>query len=69
MSPFADFCTDYFNKYFELHPTEAIYYGIEGYDHLLNDYSDEGLQNRKSIWSLESLGKLHQISVEDLDQG
>ena len=61
------FCTDYFNKYFELHPTEAIYYGIEGYDHLLNDYSDEAYKIEKAFVG-ESLGKLHQIPVEDLDK-
>ena len=49
MSSFTEFCADYFKKYFELHPTDAIYYGIEGYDHLLNDYSDETYQCRKSI--------------------
>ncbi len=47
MSKFTQFCDDYFKKYFQLHPTEAIYYGIEGYDHLLNDYSDESY-HRKS---------------------
>jgi uncharacterized protein (DUF885 family) len=67
MSSFADFCTDYFRKYFELHPTEAIYYGIEGYDHLLNDYSDEGYKTEKAFVG-ESLDKLHQISVEDLNK-
>ena len=65
MSSFTDFCTDYFRKYFELHPTEAIYYGIEGYDHLLNDYSDEAYKTEKAFVG-ESLDKLHQISVEDL---
>src|SRR5574341_1049769 len=44
MSKFTDFCAGYFNQYFALHPTEAIYYGVGGYDHLLNqdeaiDYS------------------------------
>ena len=41
MPSFVDFCADYFEKYFRLHPAEAIYYGVTGYDHLLNDYSDE----------------------------
>src|SRR5678815_1677330 len=67
MSSFADFCTHYFKKYFELHPTEAIYYGIEGYDHLLNDYSDEAHKTEKAFVG-ESLDKLHQISVEDLNK-
>ena len=49
MSSFADFCTEYFKRYFELHPTEAIYYGIEGYDHLLKDYSDETYQAEKAF--------------------
>ena len=30
MSAFSEFCANYFRTYFELHPTEAIYYGIEG---------------------------------------
>ena len=30
MSSFADFSAEFFKKYFELHPTEAINYGIEG---------------------------------------
>jgi len=38
MPSFAEFCADFFKKYFDLHPTEAIHYGIEGYDHLLKDY-------------------------------
>ena len=67
MSSFADFCTEYFKNYFELHPTEAIYYGIDGYDHLLNDYSDEAYKIEKAFVA-ESLDKLHQISVEDLDK-
>src|SRR4029450_3637508 len=67
MSFFTDFCTDYFKKYFELHPTEAIYYGIDGYDHLLNDYSDEAYKTEKAFVG-ESLDKLRQISVENLDK-
>ena len=65
MSSFTDFCTDYFRKYFELHPTEAIYYGIEGYDHLLNDYSDETYKTEKAFVG-ESLDRLHQVAVEHL---
>ncbi|MBI2211189.1 MAG: hypothetical protein HYU47_11460 [Deltaproteobacteria bacterium] len=26
---FADFCGEFFKRYFELHPTEAINYGVE----------------------------------------
>lgn len=29
MSSFTDFCAEFFKKYFELHPTEAINYGVE----------------------------------------
>ena len=67
MSKFTDFCADYFRKYFELHPTDAIYYGIEGYDHLLNDYSDETYQSEK-VFVEQSLAKLRQIDVNDLDR-
>ena len=67
MSAFSDFCADYFKKYFELHPTDAIYYGIEGYDHLLNDYSDEAYRAEKAFVE-ESLGKLRRISAQGLDQ-
>ena len=67
MSKFTDFCADHFKKYFELHPTDAIYYGIEGYDHLLNDYSDETYQSEKTFVE-QSLGKLRQIDVNDLDR-
>jgi uncharacterized protein (DUF885 family) len=66
MSKFSEFCTSFFKKYFELHPTEAIYYGIEGYDHLLNDYADEiYLAERKFVE--ESLAGLRQISTADLN--
>jgi uncharacterized protein (DUF885 family) len=67
MSSFTDFCAGYFKKYFELHPTEAIYYGIEGYDHLLNDYSDETYRAQKALVE-ESLNKLRQIPINDLDK-
>src|SRR5919108_4581753 len=66
MSAFTDFCADYFKKYFELHPTDAIYYGVEGYDHLLNDYSDETYRVEKAFVD-ESLSKLRKISARDLD--
>ena len=49
MPTFSEFCARYFKKYFELHPTDAIYYGIEGYDHLLNDYSDETYQAERKF--------------------
>jgi uncharacterized protein (DUF885 family) len=67
MSSFTDFCTDYFGKYFELHPTDAIYYGIEGYDHLLSDYSDETYQAEKAFVE-ESLKKLRQVPVRELEK-
>ena len=67
MSAFSEFCAHYFRTYFELHPTEAIYYGIEGYDHLLNDYSDEAYNTEKAFVE-ESLDKLQRIRVEDLDK-
>jgi uncharacterized protein (DUF885 family) len=66
MTAFADFCANYFRKYFELHPTEAIYYGIEGYDHLLNDYSDESYRAEKAFVE-GSLDKLRQIPIDNLD--
>ena len=65
MSAFTEFCSDYFQKYFELHPTDAVYYGIEGYDHLLDDYSDKSYKAEK-IFVKESLRKLWQISPTDL---
>lgn len=67
MSAFADFCAEYFKKYFELHPTDAIYYGIEGYDHLLKDYSDETYR-QETAFVEESLRKLRQISAQTLTQ-
>jgi uncharacterized protein (DUF885 family) len=66
MSKFSEFCAEYFKKYFELHPTDAIYYGIEGYDHRLNDYSDETYGAEKRLVE-ESLAKLRQIDVANLD--
>jgi len=65
MSTFTAFCGAFFKKYFELHPTDAIYYGIGGYDHLLNDYSDETYNAEKSFVD-ESLTALNQISPKDL---
>jgi len=46
----------YFKKYFELHPTDAIYYGIPAYDHLLNDYSDESLPRGNRVSSMTRCG-------------
>ena len=65
MSKFAEFSTRYFKQYFDLHPTDAIYYGIEGYDHLLNDYSDKSYKAEK-IFVKESLRKLREISPAEL---
>jgi len=65
MSSFTDFCADFFKNHFELHPTEAIYYGIEGYDHLLNNYSDEAYKEEKAFVE-GSLKKLRQVSVKGL---
>ena len=66
MARFTDWCSSYFKKYFDLHPTDAIYYGVEGYDHLLNDYSDETYAAEKSFVE-ESLLTLRQISPLELD--
>ena len=65
MSKFSDFCTDYFRRYFELHPTDAIYYGVAGYDHLLNDYSDEAYR-AECAFVEESLNRIRQIATADL---
>src|SRR3972149_1028846 len=65
MSSFADFCADFFKKYFDLHPVEAIHYGIEGYDHLLNDFSDESFKEEKAF-AQNSLKRLREISVKGL---
>jgi uncharacterized protein (DUF885 family) len=67
MTTFAEFCAEYFKNHFELHPTEAIYYGVEGYDHLLNDYSDESYKAEKAFVE-ESLNKLRQIPIDDLNR-
>ncbi|HUR72362.1 MAG TPA: DUF885 domain-containing protein [Candidatus Limnocylindrales bacterium] len=66
MSKFTEFCSRYFKQFFELHPTDAIYYGIDGYDHLLNDYSDKSYQAEK-LFVKESLRKLREIAPADLD--
>src|SRR5918995_167511 len=67
MPNFTDFCAGYFEKYFRLHPTEAIYYGIKGYDHLLNDYSDQTYAAQKQLVD-DSLASLQRISTHDLNQ-
>ena len=67
MPSFADFSADFFKRYFDLHPTEAINYGIEGYDHLLNDYSDEAYREEK-VFVEESLKRLRQVSIKELNQ-
>ncbi|HVO91655.1 MAG TPA: DUF885 domain-containing protein [Terriglobales bacterium] len=65
MTKFAEFCENYFKKYFALHPTEAIYYGVDGYDHLLNDFSDEAYQTEKTFVE-ESLANLRRVSAANL---
>ncbi|MBM4297200.1 MAG: DUF885 domain-containing protein [Deltaproteobacteria bacterium] len=65
MANFSDFCAGYFKRHFDLHPTDAIYYGVEGYDHLLNDYSDKSYKAEK-IFVQESLRKLRQIPSAEL---
>src|SRR5262245_43384839 len=65
MSKFTDFCDRYFKEYFQLYPTDAIYYGVEGYDHLLNDYSDKSYK-AEQIFLKESLRRLRQISPAEL---
>lgn len=67
MTTFAECCAGYFKSYFELHPTDAIYYGINGYDHLLNDYSDDTYQREKAFVE-QSLRKLRQVSIDELDE-
>ncbi|MEK7209946.1 MAG: DUF885 family protein, partial [Candidatus Binatota bacterium] len=67
MPSFSDFCSDFFQKHFDLHPTEAINYGIEGYDHLLNDYSDDAYREEKAFVE-DSLKRLRQVSIKELSQ-
>ena len=67
MSKFADFCARFFKTYFDLHPTDAIYYGIDGYDHLLNDYSDATYESEKAFVR-ESLDALRRLPTADLSQ-
>ncbi len=65
MSAFAEFCADFFKRYFELHPTEAIHYGVEGHDHRLHDYTDEAYRKEKAF-AEDSLKRLRQVSVKGL---
>ena len=67
MSKFTEFCDGFFKKYFALHPTDAIYYGVHGYDHLLNDYSDESYRAEKTFVE-ESLRELRNVSSAELNQ-
>jgi len=67
MTSFSEFCAGYFKKHFDLHPTDAIYYGMDGYDHLLNDYSDESYRQEKAFVE-EALDTLRRISAKDLTQ-
>jgi uncharacterized protein (DUF885 family) len=67
MSSFDDFCGAFFDKYFSLYPTNAIHYGIEGYDHLLKDYSDEAFEAEKAF-AQESFQSLRQVSVKGLSR-
>ena len=67
MSKFSQFCQAYFKKHFELHPSDAIYYGVEGFDHLLNDYSDATYEAEQAFVA-ESLKQLRQIGAAELDR-
>lgn len=65
MAVFGDFSADFFKKYFDLHPTKAIHYGIGGYDHRLDDQSEESYREKKAF-AQESLKRLREISVKGL---
>ncbi len=65
MNQFDNFCDSFFQKYFALHPVDAIYYGIDGYDHLLTDYSDDTYAEEKAFWK-DSLQQIRQVSVKGL---
>jgi uncharacterized protein (DUF885 family) len=67
MDSFSDFCRDFFARYFTLNPTEAIHYGIDGFDHLLKDYSDDAHAEETAFWK-EFLQRLHQILVKPLNK-
>jgi uncharacterized protein (DUF885 family) len=65
MPTFSDFCRDFFSRYFELHPTEAIHYGVPGYDHRLKDFTEEAYRAEKAF-AAESLKRLRAVSVKGL---
>jgi uncharacterized protein (DUF885 family) len=65
MPTFTDFCRGFFARYFELHPTEAIHYGVPGYDHRLKDFTDEAYREEKAF-AAESLKRLREVSVKGL---
>jgi uncharacterized protein (DUF885 family) len=65
MSSFSEFCAEYFEKYFDLNPADAIHYGIDGYDHLLKDYGDESYAEEKAL-AQASLRKLREVPVKGL---
>ncbi len=67
MPTFEKFCETYFRKYFALHPTDAIHYGIPGYDHLLTDYDDPAYLEEKAF-SQESLMEIRQVTVKGLSK-
>jgi uncharacterized protein (DUF885 family) len=66
MSRFTEFCAGFFKRYFDLHPTDAIYYGVVGYDHLLNEYSDEAYAAEIAFVE-ESLNRLRHIPSANLN--
>jgi uncharacterized protein (DUF885 family) len=65
MARFREFCDSFFRRFFPLHPTEAIHYGIEGYDHLLKDYGDESYREEKAFFA-ESLKQLRAVPAREL---
>jgi uncharacterized protein (DUF885 family) len=67
MTSFADFSADFFKRYFELHPTEAIHYGIEGHDHRLKDYTDAAHREEKAF-AADARKRLRQVSVKGLSR-
>jgi uncharacterized protein (DUF885 family) len=65
MKSFERFLSEFFPRYFEFNPTEAIHYGVEGYDHRLKDLSDDAYRAEKSFYA-EALKELRSISVKGL---
>lgn len=65
MKGFGEFCSEFFARYFEFNPTEAIHYGVEGYDHRLKDLSDEAYGAEKAFYA-DALKELRAISVKGL---